>query len=64
MQATCPARDDYVLLGWSEKQNGSLQYDLSTVVNIPYDQNKGNLILYAVWAQVVDFGTVPYGTAR
>ena len=54
---------DYVLLGWSEKQNGNLQYDLSTVSNIPYDQNKGNLILYAVWAQVVDFGTVPYGTA-
>lgn len=53
----------YVLLGWSEKQNGNLQYDLSTVSNIPYDQNKGNLILYAVWAQVVDFGTVPYGTA-
>ena len=54
---------DYVLLGWSEKQNGNLQYDLSTVSNIPYDQNKGNLILYAVWAQVVDFGNVPYGTA-
>ena len=53
----------YVLLGWSEKQNGDLQYDLSTVSNIPYDQNKGNLILYAVWAQVVDFGNVPYGTA-
>lgn len=53
----------YVLLGWSEKQNGNLQYDLSTVSNIPYDQNKGNLALYAVWAQVVDFGTVPYGTA-
>ncbi len=53
----------YVLLGWSGEQNGNLQYDLSTVSNIPYDQNKGNLVLYAVWAQVVDFGTVPYGTA-
>lgn len=53
----------YVLLGWSGEQNGNLQYDLSTVSNIPYDQNKGDLILYAVWAQVVDFGNVPYGTA-
>ena len=51
-------RQGYVFLGWSTQCNHAVDYAASVTTL----QVNGDMTLYAVWAQVVDFGTIPYGT--
>lgn len=54
--------DKYVLLGWSEAANGPLQYKLSetsSLTNVDRD-----VTLYAIWAEVLDFGDVASGDTK
>ena len=51
-------RQGYVFLGWSTQRNHAVDYAASVTTL----QVNGDMTLYAVWAQVVDFGTIPYGT--
>ncbi len=51
-------RQGYVFLGWSDEPNTEIDYEVGTAT-IPVS---GETHLYAVWAQVVDFGNITYGT--
>ena len=53
-------RQGYVFLGWSTQCNHAVDYAASVTTL----QVNGDMTLYAVWAQVVDFGTIPYGTGE
>ena len=53
-------RQGYVFLGWSTQRNHAVDYAASVTTL----QVNGDMTLYAVWAQVVDFGTIPYGTGE